>query len=328
MTLPSLRIVTVNWNAGTLLRDCVASVPAALTGGVTLERMVVVDNASHDGSADGLDGEAPGLPLTVLRNTGNRGFAAACNQGAAGSDADVLLFLNPDTRLSAASLAPALAYLEEPANARVGALGIRLIDETGHTQRCCARAPTPARLVAQSVGLDRAFPGLFPPHFMTEWDHADTRPVDQAMGAFLMIRRALFEELGGFDERFFVYFDDVDLCLRVRQAGWDVVHVAGASAYHRGGGTTDRVRDIRLFYGLRSRLLFVAKHHGLPAVAAVALATLLLEPLTRLGHAILRRRPDDAVEVLRGSGRLWADLPRLLPRLLRGRVRPRPPGFP
>lgn len=328
MTLPSLRIVTVNWNAGALLRDCVASVPAALIGGVALERMVVVDNASHDGSADGLDAAGAGLPLTVLRNADNRGFAAACNQGAANSVADVLLFLNPDTRLSAASLAPALAYLEDPTNARVGALGIRLIDETGHTQRCCARAPTPARLVAQSLGLDRAFPGLFPPHFMTEWDHADTRPVDQAMGAFLMIRRALFEELGGFDERFFVYFDDVDLCLRVRQAGWGIVHVAGASAYHRGGGTTDRVRDIRLFYGLRSRLLFVAKHHGLPTVAAVTLATLLLEPLTRLGHAILRRRPDDAVEVLRGSGRLWADLPRLLPRLLRARARPRPPGFP
>jgi len=330
MTPSSLRIVTVNWNAGALLRDCVASVPAALTGGVALERMMVVDNASSDGSADGLEGAAPEVPVTVLRNAGNHGFAAACNQGAAGSAADYLLFLNPDTRLSAASLAPALAHLEDPANARVGALGIRLVDEAGHTQRCCARAPTPARLVAQSVGLDRAFPGLFPPHFMTEWDHADTRPVDQAMGAFLMVRRALFEELGGFDERFFVYFDDVDLCLRVRQAGWSVVHFAGASAYHRGGGTTDRVRDIRLFYGLRSRLLFVAKHHGPLSVAAVAVATLLLEPLTRLGHAVLRRRPDDAAEILRGTGRLWADLPRILPRLLRAGARPRSrrPGFP
>lgn len=320
MTTPSLAIVTVNWNSGGLLRACVGSLRRALTGGFALERMTVVDNASRDGSADGLEAEAgDGVPLAVLRNAGNRGFAAACNQGAAGSAADYLLFLNPDTRLSAASLAPALAFLEEPANAGVGALGVRLVDEAGRTQRACARAPTPGRLVAQGLGLDRAFPRLFPPHFMTEWDHADTRDVDQAMGAFLMIRRRLFEELGGFDERFFVYFDDVDLCLRVRRAGWRVVHFAGAEAYHRGCGTTDQVRDVRLFYSLRSRLLFAAKHFGPLPAAAVAAATLLVEPLARLALAGLRRTPGEAAEVLRGTRLLWADLPRLLPRLLEGR---------
>lgn len=317
MPLPSLAIVTVNWNAGALLRACVASLDAALTPGVVLERMTVVDNASRDGSADGLEGAFPNAPIRVLRNLVNRGFAAACNQGAAGAGAECLLFLNPDTRLSADSLAPALAFLADPANARVGALDVRLLDDDGATQRCCARTPTPLRLLAQSVGLDHVFPSLFPPHFMVEWDHADTRPVDQAMGAFLLIRRDLFEALGGFDERFFVYFDDVDLCLRVRQAGWSVVHFAGASAYHRGGGTTDRVRDIRLFYGLRSRLLFVAKHYGPVSVAAVIVATLMLEPLARLTQALLRRRPQDAVEVWRGVRLLWVDLPNWLPRLLR-----------
>lgn len=322
---PSLAIVTVNWNSGELLRQCVGSLGRALTGGFTLERMVVVDNASRDGSADGLETAAGnGLPIAVLRNADNRGFAAGCNQGAAGSAADCLLFLNPDTRLSAASLAPALAFLEDPANARVGALGVRLVDEAGRTQRACARAPTPVRLVAQGLGLDRAFPRLFPPHFMTDWDHADTRDVDQAMGAFLMIRRSLFEQLGGFDERFFVYFDDVDLCLRVRQAGWRVVHFAGAEAYHRGCGTTDQVRDVRLFYALRSRLLFAGKHYGPLSVAAVTAATLLLEPLARLGLAALRRAPGEAGEVLRGTRLLWADLPRIAPRLAEALRRRKP----
>ncbi|MBP2232970.1 GT2 family glycosyltransferase [Azospirillum agricola] len=324
MTGPSLRIVTVNWNAGPLLHDCVGSLPRALpqtpTGGFTLERMVVVDNASADGSADALEDAAPGLPVTVLRNAENRGFAAACNQGAAKSEADWLLFLNPDTRLSADSLAPAFAFLADPANGRVGALGVRLVDEAGHTQRCCARTPTPGRLVAQSLGLDRALPGLFPPHFMTGWDHADTRDVDQVMGAFLLVRRSLFEAVGGFDERFFVYYDDVELCLQVRRAGWRVVHFAGAEAYHRGGGTTDQVRATRLFYGLRSRLQFVAKHHGPLALLAVGAATLLLEPVARLAQAALRRRPGDMAEVLRGTARLWADLPRWIPGLLRGRA--------
>lgn len=315
-SLPSLAIVTVNWNSGELLRQCVGSLRQALTGTFTLERMTVVDNASRDGSAEGLAQAAgDGVPVSVQRNVENRGFAAGCNQGAAGAAADYLLFLNPDTRLSAASLAPALAFLEAPANARIGALGIRLVDEAGHTQRACARAPSPGRLVAQGLGLDRVFPRLFPPHFMTDWDHADTRDVDQAMGAFLMIRRSLFEELGGFDERFFVYFDDVDLCLRVRQAGWRVVHFAGAEAYHRGCGTTDQIRDIRLFYALRSRLLFAGKHFTFPAVAAVTIAALLVEPLARLGLAMLRRAPGEVVEVLRGTRLLWADLPGIVPRL-------------
>ena len=315
--IPSVRIVTVNWNAGNLLRACAASVPSALTGAVALEGMVVVDNASADGSVDGLETGAlvaGGGPLTVLRNPENRGFAAACNQGAAGSRADWLLFLNPDTRLSEGSLAPALAFLAEPAQAHTGILGIRLVDEAGLTQRSCARVPTPGRILAQAVGLDRLAPGLFPPHFMTEWDHLDSRPVDQVMGAFLLIRRSLFEELGGFDERFFVYFDDVDLCLRARRAGWEVVHFAGAEAYHRGCGTTDRVRDLRLFYALRSRIQFAAKHFPAPAAALVTAATLTVEPLVRLAHALAARSPADARAVLRGSALLWRSLPGLLAR--------------
>lgn len=315
---PSLDIVTVNWNSGDLLRHCVGSLGGALTGGFALERMVVVDNASRDGSADGLPDAA--APLRILRNAENRGFAAACNQGAAGSTADYLLFLNPDTRLLPGSLAPALAFLEDPANAGIGALGVRLVDEEGRIQRNCARAPTPGRLIAQSLGLDRALPRLFPPHFMTEWDHGDTRDVDQVMGAFLIVRRPLFEALGGFDERFFVYFDDVDLCLEVRRAGWRVVYFAGAEVYHRGCGTTDQIRDIRLFYTLRSRLLFAGKHFGPGALTAVAVATLVLEPLVRLGYALLRRSPREAGEVLGGTRMLWADLPRLLSRPLRGRA--------
>ncbi|SMH41915.1 glycosyltransferase family 2 protein [Azospirillum agricola] len=319
---PSLDIVIVNWNAGNLLRRCIGSIGSALTGGFTLNRLVVVDNASTDGSADHLPGN--GLPLTVLRNDRNRGFAAACNQGAVDSRADHILFLNPDTELGPASLAPALAFLEEPANARVGIVGIRLRGEDGAIQRSCARAPTPSRLMAQSVGLDRAMPKQFPPHFMQEWDHGDTRPVDQVMGAFLLIRSSLFESLGGFDERYFVYFDDVDLCLSARRAGWEVVHFAGAEARHKGCGTTEGIKDIRLFYSLRSRLLFSGKHFGPMATVAVAIATAIVEPMVRIAHAIRRGVPGEAAAAWRGARLLWADLPAILPQLFR----PPPPSRP
>jgi N-acetylglucosaminyl-diphospho-decaprenol L-rhamnosyltransferase len=302
-----LDIITVNWNGGPLPARCVASVPAALTEGVELRRFVIVDNASTDGSADGLEAVGP-ASLTVLRNDVNRGFSAACNQGAAGSDADWLLFLNPDTELNAGSLAPLGAWLAEPAQARIGAAGVRLTDEEGRTQRCCARAPTPWRLLGQSVGLDRFLPRLFPPHFMSEWDHETTRPVDQVMGAFLLVRRDLFERLGGFDERFFVYYDDVDLCLEIRRAGWDVVHFAGAHAYHKGGGTTDKVKATRLFYLWRSRSAFAGKHFSLPGRLTVLAATLLAEPAARLARAALRGRGDELSETLGAMRMLWRAL--------------------
>ncbi len=314
---PSLDIVIVNWNAGDLLRRCIASIPSALTGGFTLKRLVVLDNASHDGSVEGLPET---LPLTVQRNPSNRGFAVGCNQGALGSSADYILFLNPDTRLGPDSLGPALAFLEDPANAGVGVLGIRLRGEDGAVQRSCARAPSASRLAAQAVGLDRLLPRLFRPHFMTEWDHADTRSVDQVMGAFLLIRHPLFEALGGFDERYFVYFDDVDLCLSARRAGWDVVHFAGGEAEHKGCGTTASIKDIRLFYSLRSRLLFSGKRFGPVGIAVVAVTTLVVEPLVRVLLAVLRGTPGDAAAVWRGARMLWADLPAVLPRLLRRRA--------
>lgn len=311
----SLDIVIVNWNAGDLLRRCIGSIGAALTDSFALERLVVVDNASRDGSADDLPGE--GLPLTILRNPENRGFAAGCNQGAVGSTADHILFLNPDTRLCPDSLAPVLDFLEDPKNARIGVAGICLRGEDGLIQRSCARSPTPVRLAAQAIGLDRALPGLFPPHFMLDWDHADTRPVDQVMGAFLLIRRPLFMSLGGFDERYFVYFDDADLCLSARRAGWGVTHFAGAEAEHKGCGTTENIKDVRLFYALRSRVLFTGKHFGPLATAVVALTALVAEPTVRVARALARGEPEDARAAGRAACLLWADLPAILSRSFR-----------
>lgn len=289
---PSLDIIIVNWNAGGLLRDCLASLPS---GGTTIDRVVVVDNASTDDSLEGL--EALPLPLTILRNPENRGFGAACNQGAAGSRADYLLFLNPDARLHADSLEAPLSFLE--AHADVGVCGIRLIDEQGHTSRSCARFPTPRQFLARSTGLDRLAPRRFPPYQMTDWDHAESRRVDHVIGAFYMIRRSLFEAIGGFDERFFVYLEDLDLSLRVHQAGHAVYYMAEASAFHQGGGTSQRIKATRLFYSLRSRLQYARKHFSGPASVAVVVGTLLIEPLSRLALAILARSASQVRETIR-----------------------------
>jgi GT2 family glycosyltransferase len=208
LSRPDLDIVIVNWNTGAQLRDALASVASALLHAFTLARVVIVDNASRDGSAAGLD--ELGLPVTIIKNDENRGFGAASNQGAASSSSKYLLFLNPDMRLYADSLSVAVAFLEEPVNAGIGLCGIQLVDAEGRIHRSCTRHPRPRHFVAKMTGLDRIAPRLFPSHVMTEWGHDEDRQVDHVMGAFLLVRREVFEQLGGFDERFFVYLEDLD----------------------------------------------------------------------------------------------------------------------
>ena len=249
------------------------------------------------------------MPLAVVRNADNRGFGAACNQGAAGSEADFLLFLNPDTRLMPGSFAEPVRYLRAHENKRVGIVGIQLVDADGRVARNTARAPTAWSMVGNSVGFDRLAPRLFPPHFVTEWAHDQTRTVDQVMGAFFLVRRSLFEALGGFDERFFVYYEDLDFSVRARAQGWQSVYLSTAQAFHRGQGTTEVATARRTFYFCRSRILYARKHFGALGALAVTLATLALEPLARLAAA-----PRSAGDTLCAFAMLWRDLPAILRR--------------
>lgn len=304
----SLAAIIVNWNAGALLHDTLTALVASGDSDI-IDRVIIVDNASFDGSVDRLE-ESFSLPLEVLRNSENLGFAAACNQGAAlARNATHLLFLNPDVRVYPGTLRGALDTLARREREGVGALGIALEDENGVIQRCCAHFPTIGGMLAQSMGLDRLAPRLFRPHFMTEWDHADTRAVDQVMGAFLLIPRGLFETLGGFDDRFFVYFEDVDLCHRIYDAGRIVVHDGSIRAYHRGQGTTRSIMGRRLFYNLRSRVLYADKHFGrVPALLVMTVGG-LLEPFVRIAFLVARGQPRHVRDVLHGVLLFWHAIP-------------------
>jgi len=302
MNPATVHVVIVNWNSGAQLRECLQSFAAVADDDVAA-RVTVIDNASTDGSSEGLEAS---MPLAVVRNADNRGFGAACNQGAAGSEADFLLFLNPDTRLMPGSFAEPVRYLRAHENERVGIVGIQLVDADGRVARNTARAPTAWSMVGNSVGFDRLAPRLFPPHFVTEWAHDQTRTVDQVMGAFFLVRRSLFEALGGFDERFFVYYEDLDFSVRARAQGWQSVYLSTAQAFHRGQGTTEGATARRTFYFCRSRILYARKHFGALGALAVTLATLALEPLARLAAA-----PRSAGDTLRAFAMLWRDLPNL-----------------
>jgi len=306
----SLDIIIINWNAGQQLRECLKSVAVARCDGFEISRVVVVDNASMDRSADSWDDID--LPLVVIRNTSNKGFAAACNQGAKGSQADYLLFLNPDARLLKNLLSKPVAFMEDERNKQIGIVGIQLVDERGEIARTCARFPTLKQFIIKILGLDLLFPNLFTSHFMIEWDHKNDRIVDHVIGAFFLVRRQLFDKLDGFDERFFVYLEDVDFSYRAKQLGYSSYYLTSAQACHKGGGSSEKVKDIRLFYSLRSRILYGYKHFNWISATLLALCTLTIELITRIIFAIIKGSFIDIVETLRAYKLLWSAIPRLI----------------
>ncbi len=258
MSEPSVSIIIVNWNAGRQLRECLDSIASSRRDGWRLEGVVVVDNASVDDSLAGI-GETE-LPLRVLTNSVNRGFAAACNQGARQCASDYLLFLNPDCVVEPDAIATVVAFMERKENLGVGVAGARLLDAGGRTWRCSSRRPHPSDFLKKASGLDALFPRLRT-HLMREWDHEESRPVDHVMGSFYFVRRELFEQLGGFDERFFVYLEDLDFSVRAAQAGlYRPLSGRGRGSSTGGGGTSEQARAERLFYSLRSRQLYAFKH--------------------------------------------------------------------
>ena len=304
--LNSVDVVIVNWNAGFQLVENVESIGKHDRGLVS--SVIIVDNASIDESLDLVE-TMPDFPFTlqIIRNSENCGFGKACNLGAQQAKSEYLLFLNPDAALYADTLPKALAYMQDPANARVGICGVQLLDEAGHVSRSCARFPSAEGFVAHAVGLDRFFPRLG--HFMAEWDHAHTCQVDHVIGAFFLVRRELFNALHGFDERFFVYLEDLDFSYRAGQAGWRSVYLADAQAFHAGGGTSNQVKARRLFYSLRSRLLYAFKHFSWLGAVVVLLATLFVEPLSRSALALLRRSWSGLTETWAAYAMLWRWLP-------------------
>lgn len=283
-----------------------------------ISSVVIVDNGSTDASAAFLDVASNSrLSVEIVKNHANKGFAFACNQGAALARSDILLFLNPDTRLFENSISEPMALLANDENVRVGIVGVRLIDDSGETARSCARFPRPSMFFLEALGLTRIKPFQRMSVQMSDWTHDSVADVDHVIGAFYMIRRSLFEQLGGFDERFFVYLEDLDLSLRAHQAGWRSVYLASASAYHAGGGTSRQVKARRLFYSLRSKLMYGFKHFSAHSAWALVFVVFMIEPFTRIALAASRGSIGDIGHIAHAYWLLFSDLPTLLRRAYR-----------
>jgi GT2 family glycosyltransferase len=304
---PGIDIVIINWNSGDQLRACIDSLYSIDFQNTPIHKVIIVDNGSTDGSTQGL--ECFRSNLVVVPNKENTGFAAACNQGARLCSCPYILFLNPDTLVQGNALHSPLNFMESSEGKGYGICSVQTVDEFGHVTRTSARFPKWRHFVSYGLGVDRLFPQIFPSHFMHDWDHLESQAVDHVIGAFFLVRKSVFEQLGGFDERFFVYLEDLDFSYRAAKAGWRSYFLASACIFHHGGGTSHQIKARRLFFSLRSRLLYGFKHFSLPGGAGSAVVCLLIEPFVRSFHALLRGSASTIIETLQAYGMLYRSLP-------------------
>lgn len=261
-----LSIIIVNYNVKHFLEQCLYSVLKA-TAGMEAE-IIVIDNNSSDNSIDYLQPRFACVRFQA--NSGNLGFAKACNQGVKEASGKYILFLNPDTIIPEDCFQKCIAFFESHPDA--GALGIKMLDGSGQFLKESKRSfPSPLTSLFKLFGLSRLFPhsGIFSRYHLGHLDKTMDHAVDVLAGAFMMVRKEVLYETGGFDEIFFMYGEDVDLSYRIQKIidpvtgkNYKNYYFSGSSIIHFKGESTKRgsMNYVRMFYNAMS--IFVRKHYG------------------------------------------------------------------
>lgn len=266
---PQLSVIVTNRNTKDVLRACLSSLRADLARG--LVEVIVVDNGSTDGSPQMVTADFPEVRLLALPE--NRGFAVANNLGMRLARGRYFLVLNSDTEIRGDALLRICEFMD--AHPDVGALGPKLLNTDGSLQYSCRRFPSFRTALFHRYSLmTRFFPKnrYSSQYLMTDVGHDHIMDVDWVSGAALVVRREIFETLGGFDEHFFMYAEDVDWCYRIKQAGWRVVYFPEAEIVHHIGTSTRLVPYAMTFERHRSMWRFYRKHYS-RSVVLVDVAT-------------------------------------------------------
>lgn len=255
-----LSIIIVNWNSVKYLRECLNSVFVNIRN-LSFE-VIVVDNASYDGSDQMLKVEFP--TVKFIQSAENIGFAAANNLGFSQSSGENLLFLNPDTQVTGPSINVMLSHLLAIPDA--GAVGCKLLNSDGSVQTTCIQPfPTILNQLLDTDFLMLRFPGLklwgIRPLFFY---NGTPEPVEVISGACLMTKRNVFEKAGKFTTDYFMYAEDLDLCYKIRRAGFKSYFVGEASIIHFGGASANstEVSHFNTVVKRESVAMFFDKHHG------------------------------------------------------------------
>jgi N-acetylglucosaminyl-diphospho-decaprenol L-rhamnosyltransferase len=268
---PQLSIVIVSFNTRQLLKECLDSVYASLAGSALTSEVIVVDNASRDGSAAMVRKHFPQVRL--IANEENRGFAAANNQalraiGYGTGDIshppppEYVMLLNPDTIVGGSALTTLARFMDE--NPRAGACGARLLHSDGSFQHSAFAFPTLFQILLDFLPInyrlmDSRLNGRYPRRL---YQAGEPFPIDHPLGAALVVRREAIEQVGLLDERFFIYCEEIDWCLRIKAAGWGIWCVPEAEIVHHVAQSTGQFRD-EMFVALwKSRYQLFEKHYS------------------------------------------------------------------
>lgn len=288
-------IVIVNWNSGDYLSKCLKSVFSKLNEKL-IGKVFVIDNDSSDVSIKKIDKHDK---LVIIKNQENRGFSKASNQGFKLCISHYVLLLNPDTQISDTTIQDCESFMD--AHQEIDILGCSLLNDYGNISLSCARFPTPMRFFYDALGLSKIAPKIFRPALlMADWDHKTSRYVDQVMGAFMFMRNSIFEKVGYFDERFFVYCEELDFSKRLAEHGGKSYFNSNISILHSGQGTTHSVKAFRLFLNLRSKLQYSQKHFRYGGYAVVWFSLCIIEPFTRTGFLLLKGNFKEIKETVEG----------------------------
>lgn len=254
----NLSIVIVNYNSGEHLPKCLVSLEKNLQG--VDHEVVVVDNASTDGGVAKVKAAFPSV--NFLENLQNLGFSAANNQGIKKATGEYVLLLNHDTEVKEGAIQNLLEFMEKYPEA--GACGPKVLNSDGSIQHQCKRGfPTPLSILFYISGLSKRFPKnpLFGHYLMTHLDPDKVNEIDSLSGACMLIRKSILDKIGGLDTSFFLYGEDIDLCYRIKEAGWKIYYVPQAEIIHYGGvgSRTMSSKGIRAFH--ESMFIFYDKHY-------------------------------------------------------------------
>jgi N-acetylglucosaminyl-diphospho-decaprenol L-rhamnosyltransferase len=296
----TVAVAIVNYNTRDHLRACLSSVLADTRGEV-----VVADNASSDGSAEMVRSDFPSVALYA--NQTNRGYGAAANQAIASCRAPYVLLLNSDTRLAPGTLLRLSEYLDQhPAAAIVGP---RLVHSDGKLQASCYPFPTPLNVFLEQSSLDRLL-GRVPllrGLSLRTWPHTRPRVVPYVVGAALAIRRAAFEQVGGFDESIFMYSEEADLSYRLAQAGWQTHFAPVATVVHVEAASTAQRRAEMLYRLYVSNMRFYQRCNSGASLAALVLivkGSMLAKLIRDSLRLLLTREPQARARVAENIG-VW-----------------------
>lgn len=255
MPTNQIAVAIVNYNTCALLHDCIVSAIAEQPA-----EIIVVDNASTDGSVAMVAAAFPQVVLHV--NTEKSGFAAGANRAVATSSVPYVLLLNSDTVVQPGALAALTRYLDQ--HLHVGVVGPRLLNTDGSLQPSCFHFPTPLHAFLELSNLSsvvRHVP-LVRQWYLRSWAHDRVRQVPWVLGAALAVRRTAFTQIGGFDESFFMYSEEVDFCFRLRQSGWTTHFAPVATVMHVGGASTVQQRVEMAVRALLSTVIFYRRHYS------------------------------------------------------------------